>query len=253
MINYISLSLAQVFFILACITGSRSLWYLFGLSMCGYLATIGASSFKNGLKKVWHADDMPTSKIRSAAQGCVELKGIIQPIPQQALLVSPLSNTPCLWFSFKIEQVEQSKNTESLTLLNSGHSDAHFCLIDDSGQCQINPKGASVTAHESTCWEGNTPHPQRQVRSLLQKLFFRRYRYSEQFLLPGEELYVLGFLHNRNGQSIVEKPPDGHPFILSRQKEHQFIRSNRNEVSYGVVMFCIAAILAGIIIWHWQR
>ncbi|RKZ95376.1 MAG: hypothetical protein DRQ43_05505, partial [Gammaproteobacteria bacterium] len=48
-------------------------------------------------------DDTPTSKIRSAHQGFVELEGegrLMKGMP----IVSPLSNKQCLWYQYSIER-----------------------------------------------------------------------------------------------------------------------------------------------------
>ena len=62
--------------------------------------------------------DTPTSKIRSAAQGYVELYGVLQ--GREAPVLAPLSNTPCLWWRFKIEEYSSSDKRSSWRVVESG-------------------------------------------------------------------------------------------------------------------------------------
>src|SRR5690606_9806630 len=51
-------------------------------------------------------EDTPTSKIRSAAQGYVELSGTASSTGET--IAAPLSGTPCLWYRYTIERYERS-------------------------------------------------------------------------------------------------------------------------------------------------
>src|SRR5687768_16626177 len=54
-------------------------------------------------------EDTPTAKAASAAQGHVELAGTGEGLAESAL-VCPLTATPCLWYSYKVE-VKQTTGT----------------------------------------------------------------------------------------------------------------------------------------------
>ncbi len=52
-------------------------------------------------------EDTPTSRIRSAAQGYVELDGQSQ-LMDGPTIVAPLSGKPCTWYSFTVEEKRQT-------------------------------------------------------------------------------------------------------------------------------------------------
>jgi|GEM_PF-1024146 len=280
MIYTIFFRLAQLFFLAAFIASmaaamgfsvaaqlESALWHILGLAVCGAVCTTSLSLLKENLKKIQYVRDTPTSSIHSAKQAkkaYVELKGRLEAIEQQPLLLSPLSQTPCLWFDYTIERHSTDKNSNShtsgydrWTTIDSAHSNEWFCLVDDSGQCHINPQGADITAtHQTKIWHGNQPHPQHtDQHNRLQKMFSsNKYRYTERFLLPNQNLYALGYLqHKNNGQAILEKPSDGRPFVLSNQEENKIISSSRFNAWAGGVVFFIGMIAANVIAWHWQR
>jgi hypothetical protein len=117
-----------------------------------------------------HIHDLPTSKVASAAQGYVELFGRTELLAGE-LLASRLSQTPCCWYSFEIEE---KGSDDKWKTLDSGSSVAHFLLVDDTGQCVISPDGAEVLTHDHKVWE--------QLDR----------RFTEWLLLPKSVIYALG-------------------------------------------------------------
>jgi hypothetical protein len=117
-----------------------------------------------------HIQDLPTSKVASAAQGYVELFGRAELLPGEQL-VSRLSRTPCCWYTFKIEEKGSDNKWKTL---DSGSSVAHFLLVDDTGQCVISPDGAEVLTRDHKTWE--------QLDR----------RFTEWLLLPKSVIYALG-------------------------------------------------------------
>jgi hypothetical protein len=89
-------------------------------------------------------NDLPTSKVASAAQGYVELFGRAEVLPG-APLTSRLSNTSCCWYCFEVEEKTSDNKWHTV---DSGKSVAHFSLIDDSGQCVVSPDGAEVLTND---------------------------------------------------------------------------------------------------------
>ena len=64
----------------------------------------------DNLKKARIIEDVPTSKIRSAHQGYVELTGVSRS-QDHNLLSAPLTGTRCLWFDYRIERYKGGKNS----------------------------------------------------------------------------------------------------------------------------------------------
>lgn len=137
---------------------------LLAMSAVSFLAWVA------NYRRYRHIQDIPTSKVASAAQGYVELFGRTELLPGEPI-VSKLSRSRCCWYSFQIE--EKSSDNKWHTV-DSGASVEHFLLVDDTGQCVISPDGAEVLTHDDKSWEE-----------------FDR-RYTEWLLLPKSVIYAIG-------------------------------------------------------------
>jgi len=236
-----------------------ALWHMLGLVFFAALGIQSFSLFKASRRKMYYVSDTPTSKIGSAAQGYVELKGKLILPEGQAPLLSPLSHTACLWWEYTISERKQtSQYGRSWVSIDSAQSNDAFYMADETGQCRIYPHNATITAHEEKTWEGKQRYPQQKQtdkRIWWKKLMglFQRYRYTEWFLLPNQSFYALGYFHHKDGQAILEKPLDERPFILSTQEESQVIDNSRSDARNELVMIFISAIAAMGILWHWLR
>jgi len=133
--------------------------------------------------------DTPTSRIRSAAQGYVEFAGRGQ-LAVDSKNKSPLSDTPCVWWRYKVEsKVTSFGRSRSWHTVMSGTSTAPFLLDDGTAQCEVDPDGAEVYPNGGDVWYGNDEWPSRRLpgsQSPLQWLwgswFGGPYRYTEQRL-----------------------------------------------------------------------
>ncbi len=156
-------------------------------------------------------EDIPTSKIRSAAQGYVELDGIGR-LMKGPPIISPVSQTQCLWYDFRIEEYVKSGNKSYWKTLRKGSSDELFELVDDTGVCVVDPDGAKVTPSRSATWYGRsalTSRPQRNKNTLgsfawrgFSAMMPRRegtYRYTEKMLSKDEPVYAIGLFNTVGG------------------------------------------------------
>lgn len=146
-------------------------------------------------------EDTPTSRIRSAHQGYVELNGEAAAMRGEPIL-SPLTKTPCCWFRYKIER----KGDKGWRQVKSGKSDGLFLLRDDTGECIIDPDGAEVSPREKNVWYGSSSFPSSTPRTSAGNSgmdgilglnvsfsgFGGNYRYTEESIYPGEPLYAIG-------------------------------------------------------------
>ena len=175
----------------------------FGISL---IACVGGGL--NGVRCWSHArqlQDTPSSKIRSAAQGYVELSGLLQPADD--MQAGPLTDQPCLWWRYEIERYTRSGKSDRWRTLESGRSEAWLRLADSTGECLIDPRGADVHPATRQVWEGTLRHPLRKVsEGLLDGLFGGRYRYTEERLHVGEYLYAIGEFQT---ESPASRSPDG--------------------------------------------
>ena len=146
-------------------------------------------------------EDTPTSKVRSAAQGYVELRGTGE-LMEGPPIVAPLTGTTCTWYEFKIDEHRRSGKNSKWVTINSGRSTELFLLIDDTGKCVIDPEGASVTTTIRDVWYGNSRQPTSGPalkRSRFPRLVRGKYRYTEKRMHPRENLYAIGLFKTVGG------------------------------------------------------
>jgi hypothetical protein len=138
-------------------------------------------------------EDTPTSRVRSAAQGYVELAGRCRAMDGTQNL-APLTQRPCVWWRYRIQQKKASGGgrRESWTTINSGHSVLPFLLDDGTGQCIVQPDGAEILTAESTTWYGATPWPTPAAGAGLLHFQDQSYRYFEERIYEHEQLCLLG-------------------------------------------------------------
>ncbi|MGI9245338.1 MAG: GIDE domain-containing protein, partial [Steroidobacteraceae bacterium] len=142
-------------------------------------------------------EDMPTSRIRSAAQGYVELEGRALPLDGQPVL-APLTQRPCVWWRYriqkKIERGDRRNRRRSWETVNRGQSASPFILDDGTGTCEVQPDGAEIVATEATTWYGATPWPAPGPAAGGNAWLDGGgpYRYYEERLYEHERIYALG-------------------------------------------------------------
>jgi len=148
-------------------------------------------------------EDVPTSKIRSAAQGYVELIGHGELMGGEPI-IAPLSRSPCTWYQYRIEEKqvrwESNKRHSKWQVVESGTSDNLFLLIDETGKCIIDPDGAEVTPSESETWYGNSRYPEYGVKVSSSFMHSGQFRYSEKRMHVGDHLYAIGHFESVTGE-----------------------------------------------------
>lgn len=136
-------------------------------------------------------DDTPRSRIRSAAQGYVELGGRAR-LPADTVNNSPLTGRPCVWWLYRIERSVMS-NRNRWETIDRGTSTQVFLIEDETGSCLVNPQGADVRPDETTVWYGAEPWPTGGFAAGRTELFGSRdYRYTEHRIVETELVNVIG-------------------------------------------------------------
>lgn len=188
---------------------------LWGLIISGIIAAVAAYASFRSLHKARLIEDTPTSKIRSAHQGYVEVIGMCQ-ASDWPVQYSPLSHTECLWFRYSIQKHERHGKQSSWRTLESGSSEQPFMMADGSGECTVFPDRAEVKSHRKRSWSGNTRRPNDDV-----SLFSlgQRYRYSEEMLCAGDPIYVLGLFQTTHPASLGENTETEAARILADWKQ----------------------------------
>jgi hypothetical protein len=174
------------------------------------VAVVGGGALSlRWLKIARMVEDTPTSRIRSAAQGYVELSGRCRPM-DGTQNPAPLTQRPCVWWRYRIQQKADSgaggSRRESWSTINSGRSEQPFLLDDGTGQCIVQPAGAEILTGESTTWYGSTPWPTQAAGAGLLRSQEHRYRYYEERIYEHEQLCLLGEFssHTSTSASDVE-------------------------------------------------
>lgn len=153
------------------------------------------------LKAARNIEDTPTSKIRSAAQGYVELSGISKKINNQPIYAK-LTQKPCAWYYYKVENLTayytdgEKKSIWNIT--DQGVCSDPFLLDDSTGECAILPAGAEVIPSTKIIWRGYSRIPTPPPTSLLGWLLWGSwgtYRYTETRIELGAPTYVSGMFY----------------------------------------------------------
>jgi hypothetical protein len=171
-------------------------------------------------------EDTPTSRVRSAAQGYVELSGRGIPAPDSPNK-GPLTGLPCTWWRYKIEERRYAGRSRSWSTIQSDTSAAPFLLDDGTGQCLIDPRGAEVFPGASDSWYGPSEWPEVHIPNgtgifgwLVDTFVTDKYRYTEHRLQAHEHLYAIGAFRSLGGVS-VESPDTAVAELLREWKKDQ--------------------------------
>jgi hypothetical protein len=167
------------------------------------------------LKSVRSMQDIPLSKIRSAAQGFVELSGTTKALLSPPML-GLLTQKPCAWYCYTIEYFSTTRNEagemiSSWNALEKGISSDPFILNDGTGECVILPLNAEIIAPGATIWRGHTRIPSPPTSSFIRWLLWDnwgQYRYTEQRIELDASIYVRGSFYtwNKENPKIKSNP-----------------------------------------------
>ncbi|MFP5306176.1 MAG: GIDE domain-containing protein [Gammaproteobacteria bacterium] len=185
--------------------GAGEFWFWTAAAIAGSVAAFAGAFFS--LHKARLIENTPTSRVRSAAQGYVELDGFARLLPGPEIH-SPLTGTRCCWWRYRVQKQESTwhngkRRTEWRTI-RSGTSDELFVLADPTGECVVDPDGARVYPSLRRQWRGHSPQPARapEKTPLLQ---FGDYRYEEQLVKVGDPLYALGWFRTQSAHHELDE------------------------------------------------
>jgi len=132
-----------------------------------------------------------TSKIRSAPQGYVELKGLGEWMPGDSIH-SPFSGRRCLWYQCRLDRRKRSKKRTSWTNISNQVSDQLFHLVDETGKCVIDPENAHVVPEIENQWFGDSMDAKHHIPDSSFSFSRNSYRFTEKIITTATEIYALG-------------------------------------------------------------
>ena len=245
------------------------------LGAASLLGSVGLVFASFSRLKLWRRiADTPTSRIRSAALGLVELKGLAQALGQP--LQGPFSGTDCCWWRISVEQ-EETRQTKNGTRrewrqIHSAASEAPFRVVEQGASVTVLPAGADIDGPKlvehvrggggilglAQGWlrrveQGSSPDlhlaalpgpatPQWIGGGLLAP----RRRLREWRIDPDRPLYALGALRHQPGMgSVLAEGRQGEPFIISTGSEEELLSRYRWQ-ALGLLATATAALVLGL-------
>jgi len=208
------------------------------------LAGAAAASFWYAFR-AWRenrlVEDTAASRVRSAAQGYLELKGRGIPMPNSRSF-APLTGKACTWWRYKIEERTSSGKSRGWTTVGSDTSAVPFILDDGTGQCLVDPRGAEVFPNAKDVWYGSTSWPDVRIPDgvgffgkLADALLAGgRYRYTEYRMQPNEPVCALGAF--RSGGNAPLSPDRAVTELLHAWKQDQKTLLERFDLNHDGVL-----------------
>lgn len=195
-----------------------------GILLCVIMTWLGFHLIR--LKR--HIENLPTSKTSGLVFGLSELKGRVTNIEDEEPLSSPLTNSRCYWYSYKVEEKRQrGKETEWVTIENRTDFKPFYCK-DTHGQIKVMPLHAEVVSkHKKTERRG-------------------RYRYTEKIIKLDDNVYILG--HSKIDRDVGDKlvirsSKEDKPFLITNLTERAIMLRKANggmlslTVAFSAIMF----------------
>ena len=176
-----------------------------GVAVAALVAGSAYASWRTwrNISNVRLVEDTPTAKIRSAAQGYVELEGLGR-LMDGPPIVAKLSGLPCVWYRYKIEEYVTNagnRNQSRWQTIDKGESTETFWLQDNTGRVAVDPEGAEITPRHKDVWRSNSSlggiaHPVFVANFVTAQRAGGTYRFTEERINSGERLYALGLMKN---------------------------------------------------------
>jgi hypothetical protein len=194
-------------FICSSVEFSNWIWPVIGIAGGLYL-------FLRGFKMLQRKRlilNTPTSKIRSASLGLVEVNGLaVGPYT----LTAPITGLPCYFYRTQAWELRKSGKNNEWQQVADESLHVPFYLDDNTGRLLINPQGAELDLHRdfhqeysnSIFFEKEMPE---RVRTFLMRFAVsgeRRVRVDEYCIKPKNFLFILGTLVENPGGPVTPRP-----------------------------------------------
>jgi len=215
------------------------------------MLVIGIPAFYYGLKNyllMQKIRNTPTSKVRSAAVGLVELSGKAK---CRENMPSPISKANCIFWRLKAEYYQHSKNGGHWNGIYGKDSSMQFYLEDETGKMLVDPKGGDIQIPPDFTSSGRLGDKalfglvsqkqidKRAIEYMAENTEFARamnshggqeLRVTESYIAEGDPLYVLGSAMPLSGASsaisnenLVVRKSDTDKILYIRDTEEKRI------------------------------
>jgi len=188
-------------------------WFL---AMIGF-GTYGFFSGFQKLRKKRAIENIPTSTIRGMAMGEVEITGTAE--PYQLELIAPLTDVPCVYYKYQIEEKRGSgKHSHWVTIAAGDSCATPFFVRDETGRVLVSPAKAEMLLPKdlsTSSWTGSSTiarfMEQNGIKCTSFLGFHNPMRFSEWHICKDEPVYILGFAQKNSGfqqqreQALVQR------------------------------------------------
>ncbi|OGX11067.1 MAG: hypothetical protein A2351_08355 [Omnitrophica bacterium RIFOXYB12_FULL_50_7] len=213
---------------------------LFAFLCFGFV--LGILGFFRGFqlrKKKKLIEDIPTSTVRALALGLAEAQGTARDLGKP--LISHFSRTSCVFFHYKVEEYRSSGKSGRWVTIAEHTSPEYFYLEDKTGRVLICPKGAELHVHTDRKYSNGLGAKDKdlflaQLDALGIKTdgflgFGKQLRGEEAYIVPGDELYVIGTVQpnplikgsEKGSENICIAAQPGSFFLLSSESEKHIL------------------------------
>lgn len=180
--------------------GKVAAWAVVGAGLGVFLFFRGFKMLQ--LKRL--IENTPTSKVRSASMGLVELVGM--PVGPQTIPAG-ITGDPCFYYRATAWERVQSGNNSSWKRVAEESLFVPFFLQDDTGRMLVNAQGADMDVHRNfkdefgSSFFGSGDFPEGSVADFLMRhsLSGKHVRLEEYCIQPEYPIFVLGTLGENNG------------------------------------------------------
>jgi hypothetical protein len=220
--------------------------------------------------------DTPTSNIHSMAMGPVEIKGTCV---SEKYIHSPLSHSRCVYYRYEIEEYQETVDSEGdrsydWVTIDTGGRYIPFFLRDKTGTVYISPGGADFRVSKKNIyyreafqagsgnkltsaleeWTGAETTPLslsswglKAVKLSESDIFYRdegTRRYSEQYITPGEKLYIFGNAdYNKSADNEwIHKGGEDDLFLISNRSEKALLSSLKWSINLSLIFGFILSV-----------
>ena len=186
--------------------------------------------------------DTPSSKIRSAAMGMVEISGLAA---GPYTMAAPITTRPCYYYRTVVWEWKRRGKSSSWVKVAAECMHVPFFLDDNTGRVMVDPRGAELDLHRDfqqefcdSFFTTKDPAPD-NVRSFLARhgiATSNKIKVEEFCIKPKNSLFVLGTLAENPGLEVGPQPihdAEATTLFCRRCAVHPSIASGMTSSSYG--------------------